>query len=59
MLECQSKYEEAIAACRSAIDLARRTGHKKKAEMFSTMGRIYAAMKDNARADASFRRAIA
>ena len=60
VLECQSKYEEAIAACRSAIDLARRTGHKKEeAEMFSTMGRIYAAMKDNARADASFRRAIA
>lgn len=58
-LDRQNKYEEGISVCREAIDLARRYGKKKEeAEMFSTMARIYAGMKNVSEADKCFRHAV-
>lgn len=58
-LDRQNKYEEGISVCREAIDLARRYGKKKEeAEMFSTMARIYAGMKNISEADKCFRHAV-
>lgn len=58
-LDRQNKYEEGISVCREAIDLARRYSKKKEeAEMFSTMARIYAGMKNISEADESFSHAV-
>lgn len=59
VLDRQNKYEEGIRVCREAIDLARKSGKKKEeAEMFSTMARIYAGMKNVSEADKCFRHAV-
>lgn len=59
VLDRQNKYEEGIRVCREAIDLARKSGKKKEeAEMFSTMARIYAGMKNISEADKCFRHGV-
>lgn len=59
VLDRQNKYEEGIRVCREAIDLARKSGKKKEeAEIFSTMARIYAGMKNVSEADKCFRHAV-
>lgn len=59
VLDRQNKYEEGIRVCREAIDLARKSGKRKEeAEMFSTMARIYAGMKNTDEAEKCFRRAV-
>ena len=59
VLDRQNKYEEGIGVCREAIDLARKSGKKKEeAEMFSTMARINAGMKNNDEAHKCFMQGV-